>query len=142
MKLTVELVPSTCWYVNVRSSVGQSKWNQIRKEVYKLAGYKCEVCGGVGSTWPVEAHEIFEYDDQNHVQTLTRIIALCPKCHEVKHLGRAMSCGNLDAAKEHLANVNEWTVKEADDYVAEQFDVWRERSKHNWTLDLTILEDK
>jgi hypothetical protein len=142
MKLTVELVPSTCWYVNVRSNVSKSKWDRIRKEVYKKAGYKCEICGGIGSTWPVEAHEIFEYDDQIHVQRLVQIMALCSKCHEVKHLGRAMACGKLDAAKEHLAEVNEWTTQETDDYVAKQFELWQERSKHDWTLDLSVLEDE
>ena len=44
-KLTIELVPATCWQTNVRSVVKKSEWDKIRKRVYKEAGHKCEVCG-------------------------------------------------------------------------------------------------
>jgi hypothetical protein len=142
MKLTIELVPLTCWHVNVRSSVGRKEWDRLKKEVYAKANYKCEVCGRQGSNWPVEAHEIFEYDESKYTQKLTRLIALCPDCHSVKHLGRSIACGNSDRATQHLARVNDWTKEEAEKYIAEQFKVWQERSKHSWKLDLTLLEDK
>lgn len=43
MKLTIELVPSTAWYSNVRSNVTQAEWDVLRKECYKKAGYVCEI---------------------------------------------------------------------------------------------------
>ncbi len=61
--LTVELVPQTCWYTNVRSNVPAEDWERLRKFVFKLAGYRCEICGGRGDKWWVECHEQWEYDD-------------------------------------------------------------------------------
>ena len=59
MKLTIELVPQTAWYSNVRSNVTKSEWDVLRKACYKAAGYKCEVCSGKGPKHPVECHEMW-----------------------------------------------------------------------------------
>ncbi|MFP2405420.1 hypothetical protein ACLEVJ_21170 [Enterobacter ludwigii] len=40
----------------------------------------------------------------------------------------------------HLALVNGWSLLGAFDYVDEAFDVWRERSRHAWQLDISWLE--
>ncbi len=32
-RLTVELVPSTCWYTNVRSHVPKAVWDRLRRQV-------------------------------------------------------------------------------------------------------------
>ncbi|MGM8709653.1 hypothetical protein ACS6IM_14790 [Enterobacter hormaechei subsp. steigerwaltii] len=40
----------------------------------------------------------------------------------------------------HLALVNGWSLQGAFDYVDEAFDVWRERSRHAWQLDISWLE--
>lgn len=40
----------------------------------------------------------------------------------------------------HLALVNGWSLQGAFDYVDEAFEVWRERSRHAWQLDITWLE--
>jgi hypothetical protein len=36
--------------------------------------------------------------------------------------------------------VNDWSLQGAFDYVDEAFDVWRERSRHAWQLDISWLE--
>lgn len=138
-KLTIELVPKTCWYSNVRSNVPQSHWDIIRRNVYSLAGYICEVCGGVGRRHPVECHEVWHYDDINHIQLLERMIALCPACHEVKHIGRAQRIGRLNAALSHLCYVNDWDAETTEHYVAQQFEVWKKRSQYEWKLDIREL---
>lgn len=140
--LTIELVPKSSWYTNVRSEVSQKEWDLIRKSVYKRAGYRCEVCGGRGTDHPVECHEVWEYDDDNHVQTLQKMVALCPSCHEVKHIGRASLNGNRLRAAEHLAEVNGWTLPKAKIYIQKSFEKWRERSQHEWTVDTSILESQ
>ena len=140
-RLTIELVPSTAWYTNVRSNVPKEEWDRLRKIVYAEAGHVCEICGGVGSKWPVECHEVWEYDDETHTQTLLRLIALCPRCHEVKHIGRANIHGNFRRALEHLAEVNEWPVEDAEEYVTLQFLTWQERSQHDWKLDILSLSE-
>ena len=39
----------------------------------------------------------------------------------------------------HQALVNGWSLQGAFDYVDEAFDVWRERSRHAWQLDISWL---
>ncbi|HEX8098260.1 MAG TPA: HNH endonuclease [Pyrinomonadaceae bacterium] len=138
--LTVELVPQTSWYKNVRSNVTKEEWDRIRRIVFGRAGRVCEVCGGRGPRWPVECHEVFEYDDARHVQRLVRLLALCPACHEVKHIGLAGVRGRRRQAIAHLARVNNWSVADAKLYVEGCFELWHRRSQHSWTLDLSYLE--
>ena len=107
MKLTIELVPKTIWYSNLRSELSKAEWDRLRKIAYRKADYHCEICGGQGPKWPVECHEIWEYDDQNSVQTLKGLTAICPDCHRVKHIGRAQIMGEYDLALKHLMKVNE-----------------------------------
>jgi hypothetical protein len=142
MKLTIELVPQTAWYSNVRSNVSKAEWDVLRKACYKKAGYKCEVCSGKGPKHPVECHEIWEYDDEKYTQTLMGLIALCPNCHSTKHVGLAQIQGRFDVVLNQLMTVNEMTKKEAEAYVNESFDLWEKRSKNKWELDILILENK
>jgi len=53
-ELTIELVPKTCWYTNLRSELPKSKWDKLRKKSYQEADYKCQICGGKGNRHPVE----------------------------------------------------------------------------------------
>ena len=138
-RLSIELVPSTSWFDNVRSAVSKSEWDLIRKQVYKEANNICQICGDVGHKHPVECHEIWEYDDQNYIQKLSGMIALCPKCHMVKHIGLASIKGNLDVAIAHLKKVNKISKKEAEQYIAKCFDLWSKRSLHSWSVDLSYL---
>lgn len=139
MKLTIELVPSTAWYSNVRSNVSQAEWDVLRKECYKKAGHVCEICSGRGPKHPVECHEIWEYDDDACTQTLGGLIALCPSCHSTKHFGFARVSGKEKEAKLHLMKVNGLTEEQADKYIEEVFMIWEERSKYDWTLDISFL---
>src|SRR6266487_2075486 len=92
-RLTVELVPETSWYNNVRALVDELGWDRIRRQMYRQADYRCEICGGRGPEHPVECHEVWRYDDRTRVQLLVRMIALCPVCHQVKHIGLANGQG-------------------------------------------------
>jgi hypothetical protein len=143
MKLTVELVPATSWGNNLRSEANLSKsdWDTLRKESYRLAKYRCQICGGKGPKHPVECHEIWHYDDHTLTQTLKGLISLCPKCHQVKHLGRSLSMGNLEAL-EHLAQVNQMNPEQLTQYVEQVFQTHAERSQHQWKLDLYWLDSR
>jgi hypothetical protein len=138
-RLTVELVPKTSWHDNVRALVDERTWDRIRRQVWRQAGYRCEVCGGRGPEHPVECHEVWRYDDRTRMQTLVRMITLCPDCHQVKHIGYASVRGKSAQARAHLARVNGWTLAQADVHIAEAFRVWAQRSQGPWTLDLEGL---
>ena len=139
-KLTIELVPSTCWFTNLRSELSKQQWDTLRKATYRKANYRCEVCDGKGNKHPVECHEIWHYDDENYIQALKGLIALCPACHQVKHIGLAKLRGKGEEAANHLKKVNGWNNLQAQQYILEAFQIWNERSKYQWQLDLTWLE--
>ena len=88
----------------------------------------------------MECHEVWDYDDTGRIQRLVRLIALCPPCHEVKHLGLAAKRGRHGPAIAHLARVNGWSVADAEAYAEAVFEQWAARSRHEWTLDCTVLE--
>jgi len=138
-RLTIELVPKTSWYNNVRTLVDEMTWDRIRRQVYRQADYRCEVCGGRGPEHAVECHEVWRYDDRTRVQLLVRMIALCPACHQVKHIGLANVKGKGAQACAHLARVNGWTLEQADTHISQAFQVWAQRSGGPWTLDLEGL---
>ena len=141
MKLTIELIPSTSWFSNLRSILTSGEWDKVRKSCYKSANYKCEVCGGVGEKHPVECHETWEYDEINGIQKLISLIALCPSCHEVKHIGLAGIKGRTQEAIEHFCKVNACTKTEAEKYIKEAFETWNKRSEQEWQLDISKLEE-
>ena len=141
LKLTIELVPATMWLNNVRAVVTKKQWDYLKSQVSSKAYNLCEICGGVGPKHPVECHEIWAFDNKNLVQKLEGMIALCPSCHMVKHFGFAEVRGKRAIALRHLMSVNKLTLNKAEEYVAQAFKVWAERSKKNWTLDITHLKE-
>ena len=137
MRLNTELIPSTAWGNNLRSYLTKAQWDQLRRWCYKQASYKCEICGGLGSTHPVECHESWEYDDDNHVLILVGVMALCPKCHTVKHIGRAYSVGEGNRSLRWMAKVNGWSMAQVRDHLDFVFEEWTARNYHVWTVDLS-----
>lgn len=139
-KLLIELVPRSCFYSNVRSEVTKQKWDIIRKDCYQEYNYKCGICDGKGDKHPVECHEIWEYNYP--AQKLIGFIALCPKCHQVKHFGLAQIRGKSKEATKHLMKVNGWDRKQAERHIKSAFILWTERSECDWKLDISVLEEK
>lgn len=143
-KLLVELVPTTCHYSNVRSTVTTAEWDKIRTLSYAAANHKCEICNNTGKNQGyrhnVECHEIWDYDEVNHIQTLVGLISLCPICHQVKHIGRAIAMGKESACHQQLITVNNWTQEQVVEHIIESFKQHKERSKHKWQLDISLLE--
>lgn len=137
--LTCELVPRTSFCSNVRSLVTDETWDILRRQTYRKANYLCEICGGKGNEWPVECHEIWRYNDNDHVQLLKGLQALCPNCHRVKHMGFATISDKAEEAKQHLMKVNGWTSWEIDLYLTQVWKVWEERNKIIWRLNVDVL---
>ena len=135
-RLTVQLVPRPLWYTsNVRSILPKEDWDTLRRIQYRRSNWVCDFSGGRGSKWPLECHEVWEYDDQALVQHLLRLTGLCPACHESKHIGRAGVVGRGEEARAHLREVNGWTKDQTDAYVDAAFDKWAKRSRRRgWRL--------
>lgn len=143
-KLTIELVPKTSWYNNVRSKVSSGEWDIIRKKSYKIANYVCQICGdnGInqGFSHPVECHEVWKFDDTHNIQKLIGFISLCPLCHKVKHIGLVQVNNEIDIAKNHLMKVNSIGKRTATIYIEQSFNIWRKRNKNNWLVDVNYIQ--
>ena len=139
MLLEVELVPQTAFFKNLRSELKKDDWDILRRRTYKACGYRCEVCGGKGYKHPVECHEMWDYDDDTHTQTLIGLEGLCPNCHSVKHFGHTQLQGGAELALKHMAKVNECSYQECIKYLEGVFAQWEERSQHEWTQNLEFL---
>lgn len=144
-KLTIELIPTTSAYKNVRTILPKKEWDRLRKESYAKAKFKCQICSDIGTNQgyrhKLECHEIWGYQNDG-IQYLKELISLCPLCHQVKHIGRAIAIGKKKKVFEHLAKINKWSKQDVENYVGFCFQVHKERSKIKWKLNLKILTEK
>lgn len=141
LKLQQELVPNSCWFSNVRSEVRDKDWDIIRRSVYARENFLCEICGGKGTKHPVECHEVWNYDDVTFIQRLEGFRALCPLCHEVKHMGLAGIRGNGPRAMERFESMNELDRATSRKITTAILEQWFIRCKHEWTLDISYLKE-
>lgn len=137
MKLRIEVIPQSLWGINLREKIGRSKWDKVRKECAEKANHRCEICGDIGPEHPVECHEIWDYDDQNHIQKLVGLISLCPLCHEVKHYGRSCNIGRANEVQAHFLKINNCTPEEMRTHITQEGILWKQRSKYKWEQDLS-----
>ena len=140
-KLCLDIVHLSSWINNVRAILTKKQWDEIRSRIYSESYYVCQICGGVGNKHPVEAHEVWSYDEINFIQKLEDIISLCPNCHMVKHFGLAEVQGKREKALQHLMKINKISRKQAEDYINLEFAIWASRSAKKWTLDISKLKD-
>jgi len=134
----VDLIPATSWFASLANLLVGSSWGALRD----FAISRTRACEECGSILKLEAHEIWEYDDQASIQTLMGIEVLCSLCHGTRHLGRANVIGNFDATFRRLCLINRLTDEQEKPYREMVFGWWEERSSKPWKLDLSgVLGD-
>ncbi|MFA6269470.1 MAG: HNH endonuclease [archaeon] len=142
MKLEIELVPSTSWYSNLRKVLTIPEWNKLREEAYARSNYTCFICGNKGS---LHAHEEWVYDDNQKIQTLDKIVALCENCHMIKHAGFSMHTAegkrkySTEKLITHFCIVNNCSQQDYKLHENEAFKKFNERSKYQWKFNLANL---
>ncbi|MCD7729168.1 MAG: HNH endonuclease [Clostridia bacterium] len=137
-KLNFELVPDGCWYSNLRSILPPKGWDIVRRDAYARAGGKCSICGAPSKR--LEAHEQWSYDESACTQKLENVIAVCPDCHAVIHIGRTSLKGNERAASEHFMKVNGCSYADYRAALGKANEDHRRRNKvSEWKLDLSWL---
>lgn len=137
--LLPEMLPATTWEENLRAKLPGDRWDALRRHAYGAAGYRCEICGERGRA-PLEAHEMWSWDDLWCVQKLEGIVALCPWCHKAHHLGLARRLGLYEDVLRKMEDVNGWTRMQTLRAIEDAADVANERSRFGWTVDLSWLE--
>lgn len=144
LKLTIELVPSSVWRSSLYQLLPRNVWHKIKQEIYTKEGRKCYICGSTEGRF--SAHEFWEYDDRDHIQRLVAIHHLCDLCHKIKHIGfwchtaegrDKLEKGGLsrEDLMEHFGRTNNCTRQEFLEQEKKAFDMWRERSTHEWKQD-------
>jgi hypothetical protein len=142
LKLEIELVPKPLWGKSLANMLPKAQWEKLRAQRIQEKGARCEICGQAGH---VELHEIWEYDDERHVQRLAGLQLLCVLCHSVKHFGRAQAeatKGKLELKPviAHFCKVNNCGFQDLKAHWRSVYKQWNERSTHQWTQDLSLLE--
>ena len=138
-RLQLELVPRTAFNINLRKALTPDEWAACQRYAFDRHQRRCAICQGVGPRWPVECHEQWAYDEIAGVQRLSALVALCPACHEVVHMGLEAVRGREAAATAHLMRINGWTLAQAEAHKRKAFSQGARRSQQRWRLDAKLL---
>jgi hypothetical protein len=140
LRLPIELVPASAWGQNLRALLPEPEWQALRRRVVTNAAGRCMICGARSRR--LHCHEVWQWDDERHVQRLLGCQARCALCHHVAHIGlagRLAADGRLDLERviRHFMRVNGCDRATFQACHDEAMRRWEERSRHEWTLDLT-----
>lgn len=143
LKLEIDLIPESSWYSNLRSLMPKEAWDTLRKRVYRDFGFRCGVCGKKGK---LSCHELWKFDDKNHIQELTGLIALCELCHSVKHIGLSelrSDRGEIDFETliKHFMKVNNCSRDVFEEHKAKSVKLFNKRSSYEWKIKIGELEN-
>ena len=140
-KLTFEMVPEECWYSNLRSILKPKDWDIVRRDAYARANGRCTICGRY--TKRLEAHEKWSYDEENALQKLEDVVALCHRCHEVKHISRTQLIGRGMEAMEQFMRVNKCSQMDYHAALGQANEEYLRRNRVvGWVTDISWLKDK
>ncbi len=132
-KLTIDLLPKGAWNNDFSKTLPKKEWDVLRQECYKRANYKCEICGF--ETSELDAHEVWDFNVNRQTQTLVDIIALCSKCHGVKHMRNSKRLGYEQEAKQHFIKTNNCSELEyASHYAKAQMDFEERNKVYRWKI--------
>lgn len=104
LKLTINMLPKGAWNNDFSKTLSKKDWDKLRDFALKRANGKCEICGYETSN--LDVHEEWEFDVKKKTQTLKKIIAICSKCHGVKHFKNSVRLGYGEEAQEHFMKTN------------------------------------
>lgn len=133
LKLKIELLPKGAWGNDFSRTLSKKDWDILRKKCYERANHKCQICGYV--TDDLDAHEVWDFDIKTKTQTLVDIIALCSKCHGVKHIRNSQRLGYGENAKRHFMNVNNCSELEFASHLTKaQLDFEERNQIYRWKM--------
>ncbi|MBP1950680.1 hypothetical protein [Virgibacillus litoralis] len=138
MKLNIELTPRTAIGQNLRV---KPEWEILRKKVYDIYNRECQICSKQDCL--LDAHELWVWDEESHIQKLVNIIGICRLCHDTIHFDIAEKKGRATEAKEHYIKINNYDYKEFKQKLDEAREVYQRRSRINkWSLDTSLIIQK
>ncbi|UOQ44933.1 hypothetical protein MUN89_02980 [Halobacillus salinarum] len=88
-KLTMEIrKPVYAQKKTVREAIPRSLWNAVRNDIQSKSDFQCQICGR-REEGKLQAHEVWDYDEEKFLLILQEIQALCKSCHDLKHIHHA-----------------------------------------------------
>lgn len=133
LKLKIELLPKGTWGNDFSRTLSKKDWDILRKKCYDRANHQCQICGF--KTDDLDAHEVWDFDIKTKTQTLVDIIALCSKCHGVKHIRNSQRLGYGENTKRHFMNVNDCSELEFASHLTKaQLDFEERNQIYRWKI--------
>jgi len=134
--LIPELVPGPLWGRSAHKMLGsKAVWKKhIRGDTLADSNNCCSVCKSSGGR--MTCHERWGYDDKRSIATLVSFEIHCSNCDLVAHAGRAFKLGYGEIVISHLCAMNRWDIEHAAAIVRKAMNVWIERSKKNWRIEV------
>ncbi|MGN1212654.1 MAG: hypothetical protein ACI4TZ_01310 [Christensenellales bacterium] len=133
LKLEIELLPKGAWGNDFSRILFKKDWDILRNACYKKANHKCAICGY--ETDDLDAHEVWDFNTETKTQTLIDIIALCSRCHGVKHIRNSQRLGFGENAKKHFMKVNNCNELEFAAHLTKAQMDFEERNKiYRWKM--------
>lgn len=129
LKLEIEPRPISTWGITLANRLEKKEWDEIRHEVYRDAGYACEICGNTNDK--LHCHEQWVLDDRKLVQRLVGFECCCELCHDVHHMGRSREVYPKDYVEQlvkHWCKANKKTEKDFRLYEAKIFEMNKKRA--------------
>lgn len=114
LRLSIEPMPTSSRLASLAKLLPRARWNRIRRDVYRKAGYHCKVCGQQGR---LHCHEVWQYNEQTGYQWLRGFQALCQNCHNTKHILFIRDNCRRARLLQHFMTVNRLNEKEAEEYL-------------------------
>lgn len=141
-RLRIQMVPEKASGHNLRGLIPSTQWDRIKNAAFAVAGHRCEACGGVGSSHPVECHELWDFNQKLRLQKLNGLQVLCPDCHGAAHIGfskKSKSPQTYERIRGKLMSVNGLTGDQVDKYIRMAFASHNETRDMLWVMDLSWL---
>jgi len=139
--LPIEVVPQSSHYNNLRYMMSSYQWSKLRKLIIPALNNKCIICSGSSHNRSLDLHEVWSYDMETSVQKLVALEGLCTHCHDVKHYYLSNMKGKYKKVRNRLKKINNFTNKEVYEYELYTRTMFNIRSKMEWKLDVSFIED-
>lgn len=104
------LVPEPLWGVSASNLLTRKQWQTIRTEMLQRDEHRCVYCGQQQEKGLI-CHEVWTYDEDTRVATLSAMSIVCRACSGVLHIGLTAKRGYKGQALQHMATTNGTTFR-------------------------------
>ena len=131
LRLAFEPVPWESRRNTLANLLPPDQWNAIRRSAYRRGGYRCEACGRSDR---LHCHEVWHFNHSTGCQCLAGLQALCPLCHDTKHITFTHDEYRVRELLQHFAAVNRLTPEEAGACLEDARNLQRALDSRQWRV--------